>query len=140
MLRIYVDTDIFLNLWFNEMIRYNPVFERAKRLLERVISCRLFLIISELTLEELSRNMRLSIDTIKSDYFNEYANLGKLSVAEVTQDIVNEARRLSHHVGDATHAVIAKREGAVLITRNKRHFLPIARKLRLRIVVPEQVI
>lgn len=141
MLRIYVDTDVFLNLWFQEMLEYNPAFERTERLLEAVISCRFFLIISELTLEELSRRMRIPLDKVRVDYFGRYESLGKLGFVEITQEIVDEARQISRrHEPDATHAVVAKQKMAILITRNIRHFLPMARKLGLKVRLPEQVI
>jgi len=140
MLRIYVDSDIFLNTWFREMHGLDPVFQRAERLFQAIVDCVFFLIVSDLTLEELSRRIPLPISMVKSDYFDQYKRLGKLKVIEVKQDIVDEASRLPTHRADAIHATIAKREKATLVTRNIKHYRKVARIIGLRVRLPEQLI
>lgn len=142
MLRIYVDANVFLNTWFLEMHRFDPLFERAERLLQAVVDCRFFLIISTLTLKELSRKMSASPDDVKSGYFRMYESVGKLSIVTVTQDMVDEAKhaQLRTHLSDAIHAVVARRENAVLVTRNIRDFRVAARKLNLDIRRPDDLI
>jgi predicted nucleic acid-binding protein len=137
--RIYVDTDVFLNTWFREMLKLNPAFYRTERLLEKVVECTYYLVISNLTLKELSKKMSLSTNDIKAFYFEKYEQMGKLSVVKVTQPMIDQARGVPTHLTDAVHAVVAKQENAILVTRNIKDFRRAAKKLGLRVARPEEL-
>jgi len=139
MRRIYIDSDVFLNTWFREMHKWTPVFHYAERILEKIIDCTFFLIISDLTLEELSKKIPLPVSRVKSEYFSEYERRQKLKVVEVTRDVSDEASRLPTHHADAIHALVARRENALLVTRNIRHYRNVARILKLRVLRPEEL-
>jgi hypothetical protein len=47
---IYLDSNVFLNVRFEEMAKFGLLFYSSKMLLEQVIECKFVLVISELTI------------------------------------------------------------------------------------------
>jgi predicted nucleic acid-binding protein len=142
-LKIYVDSNIFLNVWFEEMLRFSPAFYHSRKLLDAILECKFRLVISDLTVKELSRKTNLSKEIIMKEYLRPYDMVEKLTVIETTKDMIREAGSISRkyrlHASDALHALVAKNEGCILVTRDKE-LRATARRIGLRAVLPEELI
>lgn len=55
--KIYVDANVFLNIWFKEMMKNGTIFRSSKKILRAVIDCQYYLVISNLVITELSKKM-----------------------------------------------------------------------------------
>jgi len=141
--KVYVDSNIFLNVWFEEMLRFSPAFYYSRKLLDAILECRLWLIISDLTVKELSRKTNLSKETIVEEYLKPYEMVGKLTIVETTKENIREAGEISRrhrlHASDALHALVAKNEGCILITRDEE-LRKTAKRIGLRVALPEELI
>ena len=142
-MKIYVDSNIFLNVWFEEMLRFSPAFYHSRKLLDAILECKFRLVISDLTVKELSRKTNLSKEIIMKEYLRPYDMVEKLTVIETTKDMIREAGSISRkyrlHASDALHALVAKNEGCILVTRDKE-LRATARRIGLRAVLPEELI
>ena len=120
--KLYLDSNIFLNVWFEEMVRLGEVFYTSKKLLDEIINCKYLLVISELTIKELSKKTDLPIDIVYDEYLKIYKMVDKLTIVKVTKKIAEDAVYLSSSYGihktDALHAMMAKSNDCILITRD----------------------
>lgn len=120
--KIYIDSNIFLNVWFEEMLRFSPAFYYSRRILDAILECKFWLVLSDLTVKELSKKTNLPKETITQEYLRPYIMVNKLIIIETTADMIREANSTSQryrlHASDALHAIIAKNEGCILVTRD----------------------
>ena len=120
--KLYLDSNIFLNVWFEEMVKFGEIFYSSKKLLEEIVNCKYLLVISELTIKELSKKTDLPIDIMYDEYLRIYKMIDKLTIVKVTKKIADDAIYLSSSYGlhkvDALHAIMAKSNGCLLITRD----------------------
>ena len=141
--KVYVDSNIFLNVWFEEMLRLSPAFYYSRRILDAILECKFLLVISDLTLKELSRRTNLSREVIVEQYLRPYEMVEKLTVIETTKDMIREASSISRrhrlHASDALHALVAKNEDCVLVTRDEE-LRTTARRIGVRAALPEDLI
>ncbi len=141
-LKIYVDSNVFLNVWFEEMLRFSPAFYYSRKLLDGVLACRFWLVVSDLTVKELSKKTNLSREVIMEEYLGPFEMVEKLTVVETTEKMIREAgsvgRRYGLHASDALHAFVAKNENSVLVTRDEE-LRTTARRMGLRVVLPEEL-
>ncbi len=141
--KVYVDSNIFLNVWFEEMLKFSPAFYYSRKILEAVLECKFRLVVSDFTVKELSKKTSLPKETIIGEYLKPYEMVGKLTIIETTKDDIREAngisRRYRLHASDALHALVAKREGCVLVTRDEE-LRATAKRIGLRAVLPEEII
>ena len=141
--KLYLDANIFLNIWFEEMLRLSPAFYYARRLLDAILECKFLLIISDLTVKELSKKTGLSRDVIIQEYLKPYEMVGKLTIIETTKEMVKEAemnsQRYGLHASDALHALIAKREECTLVTRDEE-LRTKGRRIGVRTALPEELV
>jgi len=147
MLRVYVDANIFLNSWFSEGGKSESWRRYADQLFKRTIDCQFFLVISDLILHELSGQMSAPERSLESAHFGEFRACGKLKIVKIERNMHDEARRLVSqlpphvtHTKDAIHAIVAKKEGAVLVTRNIKDYRALGRMLGLKVRKPEWLI
>jgi len=121
-IKLYLDSNIFLNVWFEEMVKFGEIFYSSKKLLDEIINCKYLLVISELTIRELSKKTDLPIDIICDEYLRIYEMISKLTIVKVTKKIAEDAVYLSSSYGihkvDALHAIMAKSNDCLLITRD----------------------
>jgi len=140
--RVYVDSNIFLNVWFEEMLRFSPAFYHSRKLLDAILECEFQLFVSDLTVKELSKRTNLSREVIVQDYLKPYEMVEKLTVIDTTKEMIREAgsisRRYRLHASDALHALVAKNEGCILVTRDEE-LKTTARRLGVRAVLPEEL-
>ena len=140
---VYVDSNIFLNVWFEEMLKFSPAFYYSRRILDLILECKFRLVISDLTVKELSRKTDLTKEVIVQEYLGSFDMVGKLMVVETTREMIQEAnavgRKYGLHGADALHALVAKREGCVLVTRDVE-LKTTARRISVRAVLPEELV
>lgn len=105
------------------------------KVLEEIIRCTYYLVISDLTIHELSRKTRLSRGEIIDTYLREFLLVEKLTIVEVTSEDWNQAKILSRelklHLKDALHFFIAEKSGCTLVTED----VELKSKAKGRIVV-----
>ena len=67
-MKLYVDSNIFLNVWFEEMLRLSPAFYYSRRILDAILECRFSLVVSDLTVQDLSGKTSLTKEVIINEY------------------------------------------------------------------------
>lgn len=141
--KVYVDSNVFLNVWFEELLRLSPAFYYSRKLLDAILECRFRLVISDLTVKELSRKTNLPKETIIEEYLKPYEMVGKLTIIETTKENIREANEISRtyrlHASDALHALVAKKEGCILVTRDVE-LRTTARRISVKSSLPEELI
>jgi len=141
--KVYLDANIFLNVWFDEMIKTGEPFYASFKLLDAVLECKYDLILSDLLIRELAKKTSLTYNQVLDNYLKPFEILGKLSIRKTTMSIADEAVYLSSTYGihkvDALHAIHAKSEGCILVTRDIA-LLRTARKYGIMSKKPEDLI
>lgn len=120
MSKVYVDTNIFLDYLFDRMVGLIPGGYFAERLFEAIVDCRYSLVISELTIKELEVHSKLAKASIE-ELLERFKTIEKLDVVGIDAKIISEAKNIRMPLPDAIHAVAARRQKAILVTRDK-HF------------------
>ncbi len=118
--RVYVDTNIFLDYLFDRMVGLIPAGYFAERLFEAIVDCRYLLVMSDLTMKELEVHSKMAKASIE-DLLDRFKEVGKLDIVAIDTKVISEARKLKMPMPDAIHTVIAGRQKAILVTRDK-HF------------------
>jgi predicted nucleic acid-binding protein len=123
MKKLYVDSCIFLNVWFEENIGMGEAFYKSKKILEEVIECNFQLYISKLTLSELSKKLDTTQDILLRDLLLPFQILGKLKLVKVNRKVAEDAAYFSGmygiHKADALHAMLASTNNCILVTRDR---------------------
>jgi hypothetical protein len=104
---IYVDTNIFLDWWFDRADNLRPLGDFAFRLFQQAVSCRFDVLVSDYTVFALLKEA--------DKLFLVSASPGQKSEADKFAGLHGLPRT------DVLHAVIARDNDAVLVTRD-RHF------------------
>jgi len=141
--KIYVDSNVFLNVWFEEMIKKGEVFFSSKKLLRLTIDCHFFLIISNLTLMELAKKIGISEDVVVDEYLREFVLSDKIEIVKVSRRVAQDASYLYSttgiHITDAIHAIVALLNQCILVTRD-RELSNVAKSIDLLCCRPEDLI
>ena len=121
MKKLYVDSNIWLDYWLDRTVNITPIGCFAERMLERATDCEFTLIVSDFILKEIESNMKTSAETNMSAF----RKIGKLNIIRVDGSTFQNAKELASKrdipIHDAVHALMAKKIGAILVTRDK-HF------------------
>jgi len=121
MAKYYLDTSIWIDYYENRSDRFRPLGEWAFRFIKKTVSNQDQIIISDLLIAELKK--RYSAETIQQIF--EIVDLHLLIHIEVSSRQDNEAIHINNQRGvgyaDSLHAILARDNGAILITRDK-HF------------------
>ncbi len=120
-MRIYVDTNIYLDYFESRGDGIRPLQEFAFQVFRRAFECEFEIVVSDWLLRELQFNIRTKT---KADLlFAELLEKGKLLYIMKTIDDEKEASKYKNSK-DAMHAVIAKRTKCkFIVTRNITDFL-----------------
>ena len=117
--RIYVDANVFINFLYEESTRPDLV-EASVSVLDDVIGCRFFLVVSDFLIREISKVTGLSYDVVESRLFEPYRMVEKLEFVKLSQDNGLDVTAFSSGYGvhpvDAVHAVLAENNGCWLVT------------------------
>lgn len=143
-MKYYIDTCIWLNLFKKEgdPTKGIPYWQLAKEFLEKVLFSKDdSLVYSGLVLRELQIKLREQAYQEKKRWFEEEPKFLKV---EVIGDDKVEARKLESRYDfeisfyDLLHAVLAKRLGLVLVTRDEQ-LLKIAQEIGVQTAKPEEL-
>jgi predicted nucleic acid-binding protein len=128
-MKIYVDTNVFLSYWFSDFGKLDDFQEyRTKELIKRTIDCEFIFVISDLTLEEMSTVSNLGIKEIEKSWLKPLKDAGKLQTVIIDSKDMARAKELIKtkqvgHKKDAIHAAIVENNGLTLVTWNIKDFI-----------------
>jgi len=121
--KIYLDTNIFLNVWFLEMRKCRDLYTNSKKLLQAIIDCHYYLVISNLVITELAKKTGMPEEIIIEEYLKEFIIRNKMTIVKISKKIAQDASYLysTHglHMTDAIHAIAALSNQCILVTRDK---------------------
>ncbi|MFH1424376.1 MAG: PIN domain-containing protein [archaeon] len=121
MTKLYVDSNVWIDLWADRMIGLIPVGHYAENMVERALACEFNLVVSDFILKEVEHNLNINAE----ERLIPLKQAGKLQVEKVDSRTFAEAKTMSFErnipIHDAMHALMARKVGALLITRDK-HF------------------
>jgi len=121
--KLYLDSNIFLNVWFHETSRYGEPYTTSKKLLHAIIDCHYYLVISNLVITELAKKTEMSEEIIIDEYLKEFRITNKMTIVKISKKNVQAATYLysTHgiHMTDAIHAIAALSNQCILVTRDK---------------------
>jgi len=121
--KIYLDANIFLNVWYKEMMQLGKIYDSSKKLLQSINDCHYFLVISNLVIYELSKKMEVSEQVIIDKYLQEFFLTKKIKIIKISSKIAQDASYMHSsqgiHMADAIHAIAALMNSCVLVTRDK---------------------
>lgn len=131
MSRIYIDTNLFINVINDEVSMHSNknMAEPASRLFFEALSCKHTLLVSTWTVKELLK--KLHPDKIKASF---EILKKKIEICKYSPDEEAQARKRSEtNFPDALHIVIAENVKAdYIITRNIDDFLQIGTQIPIR--------
>jgi predicted nucleic acid-binding protein len=120
MTNYYLDTAIWRDYYENRSDRFRPLGEWALALIKKIIRSSNLIVYSDIVLKELRE--KYSNEQIQIMFYPFTKTLVRINIAYAD---LEHARRISCarnvHFNDVLHAVLAKKSGSVLITRDK-HF------------------
>jgi len=135
--KLYIDTNIFLNVINNEVSAQSGrnMSEPAAHLFFQAISCKHHLLISTWTLREAYKK----IDVEQMRLLLELCKKKTIIIQHTLDDITVAKSRCHQHWHDALHIILAEKNDAdSIITRNKDDFLMIGSKILVQ--KPEQLL
>lgn len=127
MKKIYLDANIYYNLWLRESKNGIPLDYYANNLIERILKEDFVLVVSDLLIEEVIKKWGF----VKELFLSLLAELdckNKLIKAEITQELRNQIKekiefykikKSTIHLSDMTHIMLAKQENAIFVTNDK---------------------
>lgn len=118
-MKLYLDTNIYLDYLLERTnLNEKDLSEYSYNIFKRSISCEFKIIISDLVLEELRKN----IDPEKASFLFKLINNKLIKVKTIETDIL-ESNKLSTYYPDSLHIILAKKANAdLIITRNLKDF------------------
>jgi predicted nucleic acid-binding protein len=117
-MKYYIDTCIFLNVWKREVgpNKKKPFYLSAHKFLQQYSDK---LLISTAVLYELEKQLT------PQEFEERCAQLKKCEIISIPQDVEEQAKRIYQEIeerismSDIIHMLLAEREGAILITRDR---------------------
>ena len=131
MVRYYLDTCIWRDYFENRSDRFRPLGEWALMLIKKIIEENNIIFYSEFIIEELQEAYTLKeIENIFSIATNDV--LIKIEVCgEQLKEAVILSKRCQIPRKDALHAILAKDNNAILVTRDK-HFYELEKEISVK--------
>lgn len=114
-MRIYLDTNVYLDYFFNRVNESIPSGELAYLLLRRTVSCEFDIVISDIILVELEKVLTKTQIRDLLDWLQP-----KLLSTRRTQKDSKNAKLFPIHFPDNLHFAIAKRMDACIISNDKQ--------------------
>jgi predicted nucleic acid-binding protein len=137
----YVDTCIYLNLWWKEEIGSLKVWRYAKDFLENAESNHNIIYYSGYILKELLHKLSKEEFDIKKEMFEFTNNYKKITMNEEEYE---KARKIEKEIGveisffDIIHMLLAKKTNSILVTRDNK-LIKVAEKYGVKALKPEQL-
>ena len=117
--RIYVDSNVFLTVWYDKR-RDSEQFESSINLFEGVYECRFTLVVSNVLIREIGKVATIGMKNVEECLLKGFRTAGKLEKVKVTLESADEAVHLSSihgiHKLDALHAALARVNKCTLVT------------------------
>lgn len=135
--RYYLDSCIWRDYFENRSDRFRPLGDWAFSLIKLIIQENNLIIYSDLIEEELNvgfseKDIKKIISIVPKE------NLVRIeSSSEQLKEAIQKAKKLNIPVKDALHAILARDNDAIMVTRDK-HFYELSE--RLTITKPEDLI
>lgn len=118
--RIYVDTNIYLDLFEERKDNIKPLGEFAFQLFQKALACEFTIVISEPVLSEINRTTVNK--QIAEEFLQELKDAGKLICVRVQEEDRIKADCTQNYF-DAMHAILARKAGCeYLVSRNLKDF------------------
>jgi rRNA-processing protein FCF1 len=140
---LYLDSNIYLNIWFEERNGINNYCDSSLKLMEEIIHCKYKLITSNLIIKELAKKTDQSEETIILNFMKPFISLSKYEMEKITQKIADDAAYFCGMYGihkvDAIHAMIAQLNDCYLVTRD-RDLIFAAKEYGVKTYRPEDLI
>ncbi|MFH0797950.1 MAG: type II toxin-antitoxin system VapC family toxin [Candidatus Woesearchaeota archaeon] len=121
-MKIYLDTNIYIDLFEDRTSNFKPLGEFAHQILKRTFSCEFKIIASPLILDELKNNKHLEHGT---DLLADLEKANKLEFVNISYNDKKTASmpKEGSHYADRLHYIIAEKANAdFFITGNWRDF------------------
>jgi len=121
MKKLYVDTNIWIDYWKDRKSGFLPLGDFAMQMFNRVYDCEFTVLISDQIISELKDNLGLEF------YWRlkPFKDIDKLLMLHPNANLILAAKYLTRnrkiHFSDSLHACFAKKENAILVTRDN-HF------------------
>ncbi|MDD5418205.1 MAG: PIN domain-containing protein [Candidatus Nanoarchaeia archaeon] len=140
-MKIYLDTNVYLDYWEDRKDKFKPLGEFAFSLMKETINCRFFVLISEIVIKELRNVLFMQKEKIFATILSSLKESGKLVFVDISMEQVHESEKISRQKNipkaDALHAVLARDNKAVLVSRDKHHILV---KDIVEVMKPEEIL
>lgn len=121
MKKVYVDTNEYLDYWLDRQDNFRPLGLFAGQVFDAVKGCTFTLVISDSIVKEIDKN--LPYPSVAKEFFRNIRKLDKLIEIKVTREVFNKAKAMSKEksipIHDCVHFLVAKSEGALLVTEDK---------------------
>ena len=116
-MRIYIDTNVYLDLFFNRSSAYVDFAQEANTIFHRSKGCEFEIIISDVLTSELTRYACLEpLEELRSFLGTKARSVRKMHTDEL------RAQSFNTHRADALHIALAERCADCIITRNVKDF------------------
>jgi len=123
MTKYYLDVSIWKDYWEDRKDNLRPLGDFAFQLLKKIMESKDKLIYSPAVIEELLSFF--SENEIENRFFKDFRELGLLNCISINNKQIQEAEEIARNknlpVMDALHAVLARDNNAILVSRDK-HF------------------
>jgi predicted nucleic acid-binding protein len=130
--KVYCDTNIFLDYFYNRKDRLRPLGDFAFAFFSKGWNCRFHLIVSDWLMKELRNHLDQSQ---VEDILNHFKDKKKLIFVKMQDNDIMESKGYENP-DDALHAILAKKASAdYLATRNIRDYEDC--ESLVRVILPE---
>ncbi len=136
-MKYYIDSCIWIDYFENRSDKFKPLGEWALNLINKIINEDSFFVLSDHILKELEfyyskEELNSFLNIIPKKLIN-YTNTNKKQIKEA----ISIKNKLKIPFGDALHAVLARDNKSIMITRDK-HFYRLSNKFNIK--KPEDLI
>ncbi len=132
-MKLYLDADVWLNFWLDEMLGFLPASHYLEELLKRVRTERWVIIFSGIVKSEILKK-KIALKDLEEKIL-ELEQEGILEYVEAEKKDYERAEKIYRdkglHFPDSLHAAIAIKHKAIMVTRTK-HFDAVKDVLELR--------
>ncbi|MFH1774545.1 MAG: PIN domain-containing protein [Methanobacteriota archaeon] len=122
-MRLYIDADVWLNFWQDEMLGLIPASHYAEELLDKALRMKWIIVISGVVKEEILKKKIALADL--EEKLDRLRQVNLLEEIEAEKEDVELSKRIIRerglHFPDSLHAALAIRAKAIIVTRTK-HF------------------
>lgn len=135
--KYYLDTCIWIDYFEDRTDNFRPLGERAFRLIKKILSESDLIMYSDIVDKELHK--RYSLEKIQKlqGIIPPEALITVISTTKQLQESIILSRKLNIPKQDALHAILAKDNNAILISRDK-HFYELEKQIQIK--KPEDLI